>query len=347
MRWSLRNQILVPLIGIQALAVAAATLTTATLAARRSERELIGRLGGVVNSLGHANFPYTKSVLDRMRRLSSAHFVAVADGRITATTLGPHAAQPLAYRIFFPRPTLIRWIGRLSSSSRAQRFFAVLVRSPAATAERALLVLYPEASVQQAHREAAVPPLLLGVGSLGLMIVVTRWIAERISARIRGVERRVARIAAGDFHPLETRRCQDEVNDLTISINQMCRQLDDLRRTIQRSERARLLAQLAAGLAHQLRNSITGAGMSIQLHAKRCPLSPGDASLDVALRQLAMTEDHLKRLLSAGRLERRTPEVCNLVQLLDEVALFVEPTCHHTKVTLHRGAQQRTTIFPH
>ena len=52
MRWSIRNQILIPLIAIQAVAVAAITITTATLAARRSERQIVDRLNGVIDALG-------------------------------------------------------------------------------------------------------------------------------------------------------------------------------------------------------------------------------------------------------------------------------------------------------
>ena len=72
MRWSIRNQILIPLIVIQGMTVCAITLAAATLAARRSERQVIDRLNGVVETLGHANFPYTRSVLARMRGLSGA-----------------------------------------------------------------------------------------------------------------------------------------------------------------------------------------------------------------------------------------------------------------------------------
>ena len=70
--------------------------------------------------------------------------------------------------------------------------------------------------------------------------------------------------------------------DLTRSINRMCAQLKEMQQTIQQSERARLLAQLAAGLAHQLRNSLTGARLSVQLHAKRHPAPAGDETLTVA-----------------------------------------------------------------
>ena len=114
----------------------------------------------------------------------------------------------------------------------------------------------------------------------------------------------------------------------------MCLRLKEMQQTIRQSERARLLSQFAAGLAHQLRNSITGARMSVQLHAKRYPARDGDQSLDVALRQLAMTEEQVKGLLSLGRVERRPPEACDLRQLLEDVALLVHPSCQHAKVTL-------------
>jgi signal transduction histidine kinase len=195
-------------------------------------------------------------------------------------------------------------------------------------------VLYPETSWRQARFEAATPPLLLGGASLLVMAAVTSWIAHRISRRIGVVNRRVARIAGGDFEGLDPDRNRDEIADLVRSINAMCGQLRDMSRTIRQSERARLLAQLAAGLAHQLRNSLTGARMSVQLHARRCAVPTGDRSLEVAVRQLAMTEEQIQGLLSLGRVEGRPPVACDLRRLLSEIALLIGPACEHAKVTL-------------
>src|SRR5262249_48611897 len=87
MRWSIRNQILIPLIAIQTIAVTAIAITTATLAARRSERQIIDRLHGVAETLWHLNIPYTSSVLAKMQGLSGAHFIAYADdGRMEGTS---------------------------------------------------------------------------------------------------------------------------------------------------------------------------------------------------------------------------------------------------------------------
>ena len=211
-------------------------------------------------------------------------------------------------------------------------FFAVSVPSPGGPREGGLVVLYPEVSFAPGGGEAVLPTLLLGLGSLGVMVFVTSWIAHRISGRILRVERRVARVADGDFQELELGARQDEIADLMTSINRMCSQLRGMRQTIQQSEH--LLAQLAAGLAHQIRNSLAGARMSVQLHVKHHPAPAGDEALAVALRQLALTEEQVKGLLSVGRVERRPPEVCELGRILEDVALLVDPACRHAKVAL-------------
>jgi signal transduction histidine kinase len=320
--------------------VFAITAATAMLAARRSEHQVIDRLNGVVETLGHANFPYTASVLARMRGLSGAEFVAyAADGRIAESSFS-------GLKNTLPPLPPIPQTARLDSLGQAPtvrldgvRYFAVPLQPSSGTHGSPLLVLYPETSWRQARREAATPPLLLGGGSLLLMVAVTGWIAHRISRRLGVVNRRVARIAGGDFEGLAPDREGDEIADLVRSINSMCLQLRDMSRTIQQSERTRLLAQLAAGLAHQMRNSLTGARMSVQLHTRRCPGAANDRSLEVALRQVAMTEEQVKGLLSLGRVEDRPPVECDLGRLLRDIALLLGPACEHAKVTLDvRGA---------
>ena len=81
------------------------------------------------------------------------------------------------------------------------------------------------------------------------------------------------------------------------------------------------------------RNSLTGLRkLSVQLHAKRHPDAAADQTLSVALRQLVLTEEHVRGLLSIGRVEQVPPEVCELRQVLDDVAFLVSPACQHAKV---------------
>ena len=132
LRWSIRNQILIPLLAIQAVAVAAITLATATLAARRSERQIIDRLNGVIDALGHANFPYTASVLAQDAAASpgpsSSPMRRTAGSRRSSFSSLDGLAPVLSVRPADGPPRLAR---RFADGRRSDgiRYFAVPLRS--------------------------------------------------------------------------------------------------------------------------------------------------------------------------------------------------------------------------
>jgi signal transduction histidine kinase len=337
MRGSIRDRILIPLLLVQALAVAVTAVVAAALAAGRVEREVGGRLDGVVEALGRSNFPLTSGILEKMRGLSGAHFVACdPDGRVIASTLPGRIDLPSTLRSLPSRPRL-EPLGRSPATSiDGAGYFAAAIHSSSGPERPSLLVLYPEAAWTRARWEAAVPPLAIGLASLVPMALVTGWVAHRLSARLRSVQGQVAAIAAGDFATLEADGVHDEVSDLVDSVNRMASQLEELREAIRRSERAGVLAQLAAGLTHQLRNAATGARMAVQLHARRCEQAGSDGSLDVALRQLSLCEGQLKGLLALGRREPANISECDASHLVAEVASLVEPASRHGRVDLRQ-----------
>jgi len=331
---SLRNQILVPLVMLQVVAIAAIAVSSATLAARRTEREIVDRLNGVVASLGDASFPFTSSVLVRMQGLSGAHFIAYdSQGHVTATSFPRLRDQPPA----LDSSGTVR-LETLADSPTVEldgvRYIATRFVDTKTAAGRSLLVLYPETSWRQARWDAVLPPLILGGTILVLMVGSTAWIAQRTSRRIGEVQRQVARIAGGDFHEMEVGDSAAEIEDLIRSVNRMCVDLRAMQQTIQRSERMKVLAQVAAGMAHQMRNALTGARLSVQLYARRHPPPEGDNSLAVALRQLAMMEEQVRGMLALGKAEQRPHEPIDVVALLHDVHALVEPAAEHARVTL-------------
>jgi signal transduction histidine kinase len=335
MYWSIRNQILVPLFVGQIIAVAAMTITIAAVAAHRREGEIIDRLSGMIETIEHSNFPLTASVLAKMHGLAGAHFIARDEGSGSIETSVAGLDQ------FPPALATIPASARLDTLARSPTFllngksyFAVRMRAPGRSDGHSLFVLYPETAYRQSQSDAVMPVLSIGGASLVALALISTWVAHRFSTRVRTVERQVARIAEGDFRELDLGFERDEVRDLSCSINSMCAQLREMRRTIEQTERSRLLGQFAAGLAHQLRNSITGARMSVQLYSRRHPRTDSDQSLEIALKQLAITEEQVKGLLSIGRVDLRAREIYELSVLLDEIALLVEQSCRHAKVSL-------------
>ena len=129
--------------------------------------------------------------------------------------------------------------------------------------------------------------LPIGLAALVLTLIGTRGIV----GRLRDLERRTRQVAAGDFSTVPLPRRDDEVRDLARSVNDMAAKLAALQEAVARSERDRLLGQVSSGLAHQLRNAVTGAKLSLQVHADTCPGGDREA-LEVAAHLLADALEH-------------------------------------------------------
>jgi signal transduction histidine kinase len=334
-RWSIRNQILLPFLAVVLLAVAAMTAVAAVVAARQRDAQTLAQLQNVLATLEHTSVPFNRPVLEKLRGFSGAHFVACdARGEVLESTLPTGAALPADFGKALTGGKLESLASQPTLILDDTRYFLARTGPRSDAAVRALYVLYPVESWSRARWNAALPPLAVGGGAVLLTAVVSGWLAQRFGRRIRRLERQVAAIAAGDFSEIPVGNRQDEIQELVASVNSMSAQLREMQDTIRHSERERLLAQLAGGLAHQLRNAVAGARMSLQLHQRRCAAAPDDKSLVVALRQLSLTETQIKGLLSLGRGEHGPPRVSDVHQLVDDVAVLVQPACEHASVSL-------------
>src|SRR5262249_12705319 len=148
-------------------------------------------------------------------------------------------------------------------------------------------------------------------------VVLTFAVGRHLSRRIRELGRRTRLIAAGDFSPMPLPGGADELRELGRSINEMAQRLAQYEETVRLTERLRLHGQGSGGRAHQLRNGVPGAGLAVQLHVRECA-GQADEALQVALRQLALVEMHLKRFLDLGRGSDLRREPCDLAALLSE-----------------------------
>ncbi len=332
MRWPLRYQILFPFAGVMLAVVAGVSLIDAVLAARRSQRQIEHQLREVAHTLQEATFPLTDSVLKQTRGLSGAEFLLTdTNGKLRAASLSgvsdraiPPANGGKGFHLGQP----------VRLANREYLHSTVEIAPRGTTTETLLLhIFYPQDNLRLARWEAAYPPLVVGGGLLLVVGGLAFAIAGRLSRPILELRRQLGRLVQGDFQPLPLPQRNDELRDLIGSVNSLGDQLSELRRVIKRSERLSLLGQLSGGLAHQLRNTVTGARIAMQLHRRRCQAADDD-SLQVALRQLSMTEAHLQRFLTAGQptAPRRAP--CDLAGIITDVEGLVTPACKHRNVDL-------------
>jgi len=346
MRWPIRYQLLVPLLTLL-LGVVGISTWTALASADRARRQIETQVRRVAHTLS-ASFPLKPNVLDQMKLLSGADFLLITpDGGRTATLPAEAAELPPAEEVVEDWETL-RLGPRVVVGERAYLGSGVRLppRPDAGIPDGATLyILYPEELWRSARWEAVRPALVLG-GFAGLASLMLAFaVGEHFSRRVRGLERRTRLIAAGDFSPMPLPGRDDELRDLGRSINEMAEQLARLQEAVQRAERLRLLGQVGGGLAHQLRNGLTGARLALQLHARECQGGGDGEALAVALRQLTLLESHLKRFLDLGRAGPGRREAVALAALTGEAVALLGPRCKHARIDLRwREPTEKATV---
>jgi signal transduction histidine kinase len=332
MRWRIRTQLLLPVVLLLA-AVALIVPWTAWSAAAQARQQIEERQRSVARFLDETHFPLTAVVLGWMEQLSGAEYLleSPTGQRKTSLDLDPAGLRvtgPVAddwQHLRLGPPVTIAGRTYLCSGVRLHRLD---------NAGDVLYILYPESLWRNARWAAIRPSLVLGV-SVGLVaLALALPQVRRLGRRIRELERRTRLIAAGDFSPMPLPARDDEIRDLARSVNEMAQRLARFQETVEQTERLRLLGQVSGGLAHQLRNGLTGARLAVQLFLREASGAVDASALEVALRQLTLLETHVKRFLDLGRTGPGRRERCDLAALVSEAVDLLRPQCRHAGIDL-------------
>ncbi len=338
---SLSRQLVAPVVGLVLAAVLANVGFSSWLAVRRSVAAARAGQEQVAAALQAARVALSPQVLDTLHRLTGSHFVVWN----AATRTAGLSTLPAASLGAAETARIAAAIGdRVTIGDRVYRIGAA--RSEGVRPQT-VLVLTPMQGMLRTTVDAVWPVLAVAAATLAVLVPLGLRTTGRLAARIAAVEGHVAQIAAGDFGrtlpesapgPGGRRPPADEISRLVAGVNRMSATLDTLRGTLVAGERQRLLGQLAAGFAHELRNAITGAKLAIELHRRRCPAGTAaavqDDSLTVAIRQLDIVEEEVRGLLALGRPPETQPLAFAVDPLLTEVRDLTGPRCDHAGVRL-------------
>jgi signal transduction histidine kinase len=339
-RLGIRYRLLLPLT-LLLVGVVGASLWSARVAARRAEERVTAQVRDVSQTLIGANYPLTPNVLEQMKSLSGAEFLLIQpDGsRISTFAAGPvdvPSEESLADSVDAGIGPVVRAAG---GEYRCRR---LVLKRPNENAGAVVFIFYPESLLNEAIADAERPSFLGLLFGL-VAVALTFGIGQRLVTRIRALERRTRQIAAGDFSTMPLPRANDELRDLTASVNEMAEKLARLQQTVQTTERMRLTGQLAAGLAHQLRNGLTGAKLTVQVYMADRAGNDTEA-LTVTLRQLDVMEANLRRFIDLGRSGAGPGKPCNLMAILTDVVELHRPRCKHAGIDLRWDPSTAETI---
>ena len=174
-------------------------------------------------------------------------------------------------------------------------------------------------------------------GALGLavVIVVTGAVAARsVTTPLRRLAAAARHLGREGRHTPLRAQSRDEVGDLVRSFNVMAADLEQSRAEVDRlhnqaMERAQQLAtvgELASGVAHEIRNPLTGVRGAVDLALRRIPAhEPSRPLLQEALQQLARIEETTTQLLRYARPTDPRHIRLDPNQLIQRAATIVEP----------------------
>ena len=163
--------------------------------------------------------------------------------------------------------------------------------------------------------------------------------------RLGRLKRRVEAVAEGDFDSTVSDNVADEVGQLGGAVDAMAGQLKKLWNQVNRQQSEKLLHQIAGGMAHQLRNSLTGARMAVELHAGQCKQGD-DEGLEVAIHQIELSEDYVRRLLevASGRQHEDRPQLAG--QCISDIRKSLSPIARHLRIDIQWDIADEANGFP-
>ncbi|MFO1418808.1 MAG: ATP-binding protein [Methylotetracoccus sp.] len=185
----------------------------------------------------------------------------------------------------------------------------------------------------------------LASGTLAtILLVAFQFLRRRILAPLHDLRELLMRLAAEDFTPIDTRRLDPLLLPVFNSYNDMVKHLGELeeakrmhaesleaevraatralleqQRSLAQSERLAATGELAAGIAHELRNPLAGIQMSCVNLRSEIEDPEKQERLDLVIAELKRMGRLLSELLERGKQTPASATDCNLGELVREL----------------------------
>jgi signal transduction histidine kinase len=333
---SLRNQLLISVLICVALMQIILIVAFGWLAARDQSKEISQRIERVSTTLDESHFPVTNRVLEQMRGLTGAEFLLVGgSGEVIAST-GEVGQTNTRWWEAIPVQVTPHDLGiEVAVGGRSYLASAISRRDLSQVLDSRLIVLFPQARIAAEQWQAIGPVIWLGGLSMLVTAVLISWLATRVTRPIRELREQVELIADGQFQSLPIDSSTKEVRDLAVAVHQMTEKLAGYETKIRATERLRLWALLRGGIAHQLRNAMTGAQLALELHQGQCPQGD-DESLQVARRQFKTIEHQLQQFLQSPRETALSQQTIDVDEWIQNCSAVARPLAEHRGVEMRQ-----------
>jgi two-component system NtrC family sensor kinase len=206
----------------------------------------------------------------------------------------------------------------------------------------------------------------IALGGMLLIVVGAVLIARRISRPLKTLEGMAQQIADGDFTREVVVHAPEEVENLARSINQMAKKLEREKQELEewgstlekrvrertdeikkihsqlfRSEKLASLGKLAAGVAHEINNPLTGVLTNSSLLLEDLEKDdPRREDVDIIVKETMRCREIVKRLLDFARQTKPQKKLTNVNTLIENIILLVRNQASFRNIVIERKLEQ-------
>jgi hypothetical protein len=202
-----------------------------------------------------------------------------------------------------------------------------------------------QAQIAEMERTAMWTMLLTaGVLAVGGAVLMVRLVERPVASLVRAI----TRVEGGDLEARAALKTRDELGRLAESFNTMVEKLRAARTEIEgyhrqrlaRAERLATLGELAASLAHELKNPLAGIAGATQVIADELPeTDPRKEIMREILSQVHRLDRTVRDLLAFARPGKPEVAPCDIHQVLDRVLLLLAESPEAKQVRVVRAYQ--------
>ena len=176
---------------------------------------------------------------------------------------------------------------------------AIPLRNESGSVLAVLTVALSRAEMVKAQQH--IRAIAYGVATAGILlsIVMSLWIAARVSRPIEELARAAEEVASGNWETQVSERGHDELTILAESFNHMTSQLSSQRDRLLQTERVAAWRELARRLAHELKNPLFPLQLTVEnlVRARELPPAEFDEIFSESTQTLGMEIANLKTII--------------------------------------------------
>ncbi|MDI6766094.1 MAG: cache domain-containing protein [Bacteroidota bacterium] len=203
----------------------------------------------------------------------------------------------------------------------------------------------------------------IAMGGIILIIFIAVHQAKKISTPLRKLEEVAKKIEDGDYKQQFIVKAPREIERLSASLNQMAKQLDQEKMELEawgeklekkveartdeikkihaqlfRSEKLASLGKLAAGVAHEINNPLTGILTNASLLLDDLPKEdPRHEDVDVIVKETIRCREIVKRLLDFARQTKPQKQLVDVNSIIESIILLVRNQTSFRNIAIQKN----------